>query len=29
MAGDDNDEDDSRSWFEWILDGLVELLSLV
>ena len=28
MDNDENSKRDSRSWYEWLLDGVVEILSL-
>jgi len=28
MADEEDTKNDSRSWYEWVLDGIVELLSL-
>jgi len=28
MSDEENSKNDSRSWYEWVLDGIVELLSL-
>jgi len=29
MADDEDTESESRQWYEWVLDGIAELLSLV